>query len=396
MLTPDDLFNTSLELSEIYSRVEHSCIEGIVKALVSGGDIKSIDVWRLKKLEEAGLLKKSLFNKVKEQTGLAYNDLDKVLTAKLKKSANYDSAILKGLKDSTKVTEANLLQIRKKLLAGVKNTINITNTKALQGSYRLYVKAINEAYASVGTGLYSPAEAIKKAVKDIGNSGIRIVTGKDKVKDKELVNNRGELMTTYRDGDKVRVYPLDSAIRRDIISQLNTSAANLTLADCEELGCGLVETSWHNGARPEHEVWQGKIFSLDPKNTKYGYFYGPLEQGLPAYGDPLGICGINCYHSFSPYIEGQPRASQKSKPNAEENEKAYAEQQQQRAYERRLRGLKRQQVAQKAAGYTDDAKETQRLINATSSDYRAFLDKTGRVRVSALEQVEGYKRISTK
>ena len=58
--------------------------------------------------------------------------------------------------------------------------------------------------------------------------------------------------------------------------------------------------------------------------------------------------------------------------------------------------MKRQQVAQKAAGYTDDAKETQRLINATSSDYRAFLDKTGRVRISALEQVEGYKRISTK
>jgi hypothetical protein len=406
VLTPDDIQGIANDISSIYSRVETDCIKAISKAISSGTKIKSAQLWQMRKLADVGLLKRDLYKSIASASQKSIKDVDNLITQALSQSVWNDADIFQATKKYSGMTKKELLasiqssdtfqHILNVSLKGVKESYNLTGTKALQGSIVAYTKAINMAYLNMTTGNMTREDAIAEALQKIAHSGITIVDNKAKVKDSELVSKNGEIFTTYKNGEKIHVYPLDSAIRRDLVTQANKASAELCLADCNDLETKLVETSWHNGARPEHEVWQGQVFTLDPKDTRYGYFYGSQDAGLPEYGSATGICGINCYHSFSPYLEGTPRADQTGKMSKEENNQLYADRQKQRSYERNLRALKREQVALNSAGYTDKAKAVQAKINTKSTEYRQFLKDKGLTRQSLLERVEGYKKMSTK
>lgn len=413
MLTPEDLQGIANDITNIYFGVEKECVKTIVDHIMAGKRITQASVWQMKKLNDVGMLKRNLVTAISKQTQLAKPQVEKLIEESLAHSVGVDVASIKyatragnfwekiGNKAeyvaSIKNSEA-FQKILKSTTAGCYEIMNLTGTKALQASVKSYTDAINIAYLEMATGNYTYEEAVAHAVGQIGKSGIKIVEGKANATNGQMVEKvkGGEKFTTYASKNGVRIYPLDSAIRRDLTTTINRSCAKLTIESCDDMGTELVETSWHVGARPEHEVWQGRIFSLNPKDTRYPYFYAPQEAGGCGYGDMLGICGINCYHSFNPYFEGSPRSTQANKPTAEENAKAYKEQQTQRAYERNLRSLKREQMAYQQAGLTDKAQDAQRRVNDMSHRYRQFLNDTGRTRISMLDKVSGYKRISTK
>ena len=106
------------------------------------------------------------------------------------------------------------------------------------------------------------------------------------------------------------------------------------------MGCELVETSSHAGARPSHAEWQGKVFCIKGHHKRYGDFY--RETG---YGTGAGLCGWNCYHSFYPYFEGLSTPSfshDPSKDAGRSNDEDYERQQKQRYYERKIREAKKE------------------------------------------------------
>lgn len=403
MLTPQQVQGIADDLSIIYSRVETECVASIAKHIASGKRITEASLWQMKKLSDVGALKKDLLWRIKKESGVALPQIRKVVESAMERSLNEDIRIARfsldksGGMDKAKLYESikespEFKRILNNAIAGCKDAMNLTATKALQSSIASYTKAINTAYLKMASGNYSYADAVREAVQEIGKSGIRIVDGKKSIRANELVKKNGTTFTTYKNGDKIRLYPLDSAIRRDLTTQINRACGELTINDAGEVGTDLVVTSWHMGARPEHERWQGKVFSLTPNNKRYPYFYDSQEKGGTGYGDMLGLCGINCYHSFNPYFDGDD-INNGDQPTKEENEKAYAEQQQQRTYERSLRSLKRQQVALRESGHTEEARLVQTDINRVSSEYKAFLDKTGRSRVAMLDQVSGYHPI---
>ena len=412
MLTATDIEAIANDITDIYGTVEKECIKSIVDHITAGKRITQASVWQMKKLNDVGYLRRDLVSAVRKQTNLAFNDVETLIKEALNRSVGVDiskvaDSIRAGnFKDNFgsipkfKEHVRNSEQFRRILnstIASVKDAMNLTGTKAVQASVKAYADAINRAYLEMATGNYTYEQAVERAVGAIGKSGIKIVDSKEKATSGQMVGSGRNIYTTYTDkSGNIRVYPLDSAIRRDLTTTINQACGKLTVDSCSDLGTDLVETSWHIGARPEHELWQGRIFSLNPKDTRYPYFYAPQEAGGTGYGDMLGLCGINCYHSFNPYFDGSPRSTDENKPSKTENDKAYREQEQQRAYERTLRSLKREQMAYLEGGFTDKAQETQRQINALSARYHKFLNNTGRTRVSMLDKVSGYKRISTK
>ena len=406
MLKPEDIEAIANDITDIYKGVESECVKSIAQHIASGKRVTQASVWQMHKLNEVGLLRKNLLVKVKQNAkNVTLPQVEQLVNEALKRSMLNDvNAIGRGLSKYATVSEAleqlqnsqQFQHIVKSAIAGCKDVINLTGTKAVQASVKAYTDAINTAYLEMATGNYTFEDAVKRAVGRIGESGIKIVDSKDKATGNEIVKLAGTHYTTYKSANGTRIYPLDSAIRRDLTTAINRSCGQLTLDTCGDLGSELVETTWHVGARPEHEVWQGRIFSLNPKDTRYPYFYASQEQGGTGYGDMLGLCGINCYHSFNPYFEGSEQSTHDNKPTAEENAQAYKEQQTQRAYERNLRSLKREQMAYQEAGFVDKAQDAQRRVNDMSARYKKFLNETGRTRVSMLDKVSGYKRISLK
>lgn len=80
----------------------------------------------------------------------------------------------------------------------------------------------------------------------------------------------------------------------------------LVWAQAEELGEDSILTSQHLGARTggryeyeNHAEWQGKVFSISGKSTKYQPFYEST-----GYGKGGGLGGWNCRHHTSIFLKG--------------------------------------------------------------------------------------------
>lgn len=69
-------------------------------------------------------------------------------------------------------------------------------------------------------------------------------------------------------------------------------------------------------------MWQGKVYMLEGFSDKYDNFYEKT-----GYGELLGLKGVNCRHHFYPTFEGDTHPE---RIDAEENEKEYLKQQEQR------------------------------------------------------------------
>ncbi len=203
----------------------------------------------------------------------------------------------------------------------------------------------------------------------------------------DALAKRGITTVQYENGKPV-TRSIESAVRMNILTSVSQTAANMTLNNCEALDCDLVETSAHIGARPEHEEWQGQIFSRSGSSEKYRPF------SVCGLGSPTGICGINCRHSFHPYFEGMERhytqddldemAGEKVSFNGREMTR-YEGEQKLRGMERKIRAYKRRSLTQEAAGV--DNTEARRKLGEWQSAAREFTRQTGIARDSAREYV---------
>ena len=169
---------------------------------------------------------------------------------------------------------------------------------------------------------------------------------------------------------------------------IRTTVANTARAAVwetnENFGNDLYLVSYHNGARPLCYPWQNKVISAnDRSGVTYDLDGNEIEvipQNITSYGEAAGLFGINCKHYPTPFIPGVSliRGEPQSK---EDNDKAYAESQQQRALERKIREEKRDLAMLKAQGASPEQIKAQRAkIRQTDDDIDAFCEKTGRAR----------------
>jgi len=159
----------------------------------------------------------------------------------------------------------------------------------------------------------------------------------------------------------------------------------------QDFGNDLYLVSYHNGARPLCYDWQNKVISsTDNARTVYdldGNEIHVYRQSDTSYGQAAGLFGINCKHYPSPFIPGV--STIKGQPQDKEaNDKTYAESQQQRSLERKIREEKRDLQMMKAQGASAEEIAAQReKIKQTSSDIDTFCNETGRHRHRDRESV---------
>ena len=195
----------------------------------------------------------------------------------------------------------------------------------------------------------------------------------------------GVTSVQYRNGKPVRLQ-IEPAVRMNILTGVNQTASAMTLNNCEELGCDLVETTAHIGARPEHEAWQGEVFSISGTNPKYRPF------SVCELGTVTGLCGINCRHSYYPYFEGmekhytQDDLDEMNKQTVTYNGQKmtrYEGEEKLRYIERNIRAYKRRALTQEAGGVDSTAARVK--IGEWQARARDFTKQTGILRDSARE-----------
>lgn len=340
MLTPKYLEALPQPMIQLYSRLENEILEDIAKRITAADYLTPTAEWRLYKAEQLRLSSKQITAKLARLTGKSEKEIRKLYTAALKEALKndekiYRAAISEGYLSEDKNGVLNSyfgsVAFSNALKAGLQNTNglmrNLCNSAAASAN-KMLSDELDLAFMKVTSGAFTADEAVFSAVKRLGSSGLSLVN--------------------YASGRKDKV---DVAVRRAVLTGIGQAAANVQLGLASDMGCDLVEVTAHLGARPTHQVWQGKIFSLSGKHPKY-----PEFRSSTGYGTGDGLCGWNCRHNFYPFFEGL------SKPvgvpfTKEENDKVYRDTQKQRAYERAIRQSKRELAALDASrsAASDDA-----------------------------------------
>lgn len=380
MLKPEYLMQAADPVVEIYSQVELDILADIARRIVKTGYFTDTAQWQLRKAKEFGYLQGDVNGILSKATGLSRKEVQKLMTAAGIKSLASDDAIYKaaGLSPAA-IAESPALTAM--LLQGTDTTMaligNYTKTTA-KVSTVAFNSILDRAFIQITSGAFDQTTAIKRAIRELATSGIEKIA--------------------YPSG---ATSSIETAVRRAVTTGVNQSVSKLQLLRAEEMGCELVETSSHAGARPSHAEWQGKVFCINGHHKRYGDFY--RETG---YGTGEGLCGWNCYHSFYPYFEGLSTPSFIRDPSSDAGRKNgddYELQQKQRYYERKIREAKKEcstlDAAMKAAQsdelHDELYKEFQRAsvkLKQREARLREFIDETGRTRLRDREWTGTWNR----
>lgn len=368
MLTPEYLLHVSEGAERISAQLHTDILKRITARILArqrrGDDyiLTAADKWQIEVLLDAGHLRDDVAREIALATSLQEEEIRDAFEDAGVRAWNYDSRIYKAA--GLPVSEMSPYMVRlmqRNYEATLGEWSNFTRT-TLDASQQLFISKMDEIYNNVASGSIGYTQAFAEAIDDLAADGVRDI-----------------VYTRLRDGMlSVHTDTIETATLRCIRTGISQASAQIQTARMDEMGVDLVLVSSHMGARPSHQVWQGKIYSRSGTSRKYPDFVSST-----GYGTGAGLCGWNCRHNFSPWFEGMDNPFEHY--DAEENKKVYDDTQKQRSMERGIRKTKRQeqvlrygaQAAQNAQTRDDLNERLSRVrkrLNAQNEAYRAFCE----------------------
>ena len=318
MLNPDYLLRISEGSEKIASQLHNDIIKKIVNRImlrIGRGEeylLTSQDQWQISTLQQAGYLLEDIQQEIAKYTKLQQEEIAEAMEDAGVKALDYDDKIYQsvGLSPTPLTQSPELIRLMQRNYdATLGEWTNFTRTMADEAQ-RLLINQLDMAYTLVSTGALSYTQAVKEVLNNIVSDGV---------------------VVTYPSGHSDTI---ETATLRAVRTGISQATGQIQTARMDEMNADLVITSSHLGARPSHQVWQGKVFSRS-SNGKY-----PPFEASTGYKTVTGLCGANCRHSFSPFFEGMDNPFEQF--DSEENRKQYEKEQYQRTLERRIRKTKRE------------------------------------------------------
>lgn len=346
MFTPTEIEALPSAMEQLYRSLQLNIMSDLTERLKANGEeITSAADWQINRLYELGVSKDEIDNLIQSTLNVSDDEIDRIYDEVVKSGYARNEELYTG-KGKEYIPYAENKQLQQ-LVKAVKNQTkseyrNITgslgfavrnadNTLSFTPLADFYQRALDNGLMQIASGAVDYNTVLKRAVKAMTDSGLRTVD--------------------YASGWSNRV---DVAVRRALMTGFNQVVAKVNEDNAEQLGTEYFEVSYHRGARPTHQVWQGRVYSKKELETVCGL------------GTVTGLCGANCYHSYSPFMKGidTPIYSEEEldRMNKEENTPkkyngrqytAYEAQQRQRRLETAMRA-DRQQIELLTQGGADD------------------------------------------
>lgn len=241
MLTEKDFINIEKQANQIYLNLELQIIEEIAIRIANFGYANTVAKNDLKIAQEMGFLYQDIVRLVAEYNNSTLEEVSRVFYEAGEKSIKFDDKIYKeaGLQPLPLNQSENIKQIMNAtIIRTAGNLQNLCMTTAVTGQTQFY-NAINNAYMYTSTGVKSYTKAILDEIKNLSKQGALI---------------------QYPSGRKMS---LEAAVRMNVVTSVSQTCSKLQLMRAEEVGWSLVEVTAHSGARPSHQEFQGKIYSLE-------------------------------------------------------------------------------------------------------------------------------------
>ena len=282
MFNPNELEAFSMIFDNMLKMLEIRVMEDVIRRIRINGEITRSADWQLYRLYELGKSKESLSKAVKEAFDFDTSSINQLYRDVISKGYARDETLYKAtgkpfipFEENRQLqqyiyavavqTNKTMKNISKSLGFAVK-TGGKTEFKPIA---KYYQTTLDNAINGIATGVFDYNTVLKKTVSEMTNSGLRTVD--------------------YSSGWSNRV---EVASRRAVMTGLTQVTAKINEHNAEKLGTDMFEVSWHSGARPSHQVWQGRWYKRSELESVCGL------------GSVTGLCGANCYHDYYPVVPG--------------------------------------------------------------------------------------------
>jgi len=378
---PEALDALPEELAELYRSLESQLLDEICSRLNLADQLNEVTVQAMRTLRAHGISQQEIERAIRRTTNISEKKLTELLDDVVERNQQYYSELI----DITGVTAPQtLLSIEdtyaiyeqtRKAFRNIAQSMAflVDNGRTLLAPARAYQWALDNAVLQVQSGAISYNQAIRYAVKQLADSGIRV--------------------TDYESGHRDQI---DVAVRRAVMSGVSQLCDKYSDQSAEYLDTRYFEISAHIGARDKpgpnpwsaHILWQGKVFYLSDHGERDPLGKYPDLVENTGYGYVDGLSGANCRHKKYPWIEGVSERTYTDEQLAHIDDghdvdfegkhyTAYEATQKQRQIERTIRKLKREQTAYKAAGLTEEEQAVTARIRRLNAEYKVFSETAG-------------------
>ena len=378
MLTPEQLDALPRRFVQLWQQVEDDILQDIARRIKKMDELDPLTptaIWQAWRLAETRAVRSSAVATLAKYTGKSRAEIKRLLeTAGVQTLAADDAVYTAAGLDPPPVNQSpallNLLNAGYRQTCGTWQNLTATTANTVTGAFE---DRLSRAWGLVSTGAMDYNTAIRRTVDDLADTMPYI---------------------TYPSG---HTDTLEVAARRAVLTGVNQTCAKLQLARMEEMDCEFVEVTAHEGARPTHAVWQGRVYHRGGAVVQDGERYEDFETAT-GYGTGPGLCGWNCRHNFYPFYPGISVRNYTDERLAELDARnvpyggglytRYEITQMQRALERKVRRYKRRYLAETAAGV--DASRSTAKLKAARQQLSAVLNETGERLDGARAEVPGF------
>lgn len=362
-------------LAELFRALELVLLDEICSRLKAADELNEVTVQAIRALRSHGIDLKEIEKAVLETSGISKTKLDKLLDDVVERNQKYYTELI-NLAHITQpgklVDDAEVAAIKKQTIDTFRNLTAsmgflVDAGRTMLPPAKAYQWALDNAVMQVQSGAINYNQAIKTAVKQLADSGLKVVD--------------------YESGHRDHI---DVAARRAVMTGVSQICAKYTEQSAEYLETPYFEVSAHSGARDKpgpspwssHKNWQGKVYSV-----RDGDIY-PSIYKVCGLGAVDGLEGANCRHRRFPWVEGVSERTYTEDQLKHIDDglgctydgktyTAYEATQMQRRVEREIRKLKREKAAYKAAGLHEDETAVNIRLRRLNAKYKAFSAEAG-------------------
>lgn len=281
-MNPDYKDKVATQIAGNFTRLEDRIISDIVRRIKKTGEITSTADYQINRLIAQGYSTDAIESAIKDALDASYPEMfelyDKVASweyvrnEKVYEQINEQFIPFEENKQMQDFIEAIKLQTKEELQnitqsIGFYTTVN--GKKVLMSPGKTYQHFLDQAIMDIATGSFDYGSVLRRTVVSLANSGLRSID--------------------YESGVASRI---DVAARRAVMTGMSQITGKITDDNAKKLGTDYFEVAWHSGARPSHQVWQGKVYTKDELVSVCGL------------GTVTGLCGANCYHEYYPFFPG--------------------------------------------------------------------------------------------
>lgn len=373
--TPELLDALPEELAELFRALEITLLEEICSRLKAADELNEVTVQDIRTLRSHGIDLKEIEKAIRKTTGISETKLNKLLVDVVERNQKYYTDLI----DLTHITQPETLVDAAEVAAIRAQTFgtfhNLTASmgflvdagRTMLPPAKAYQWALDNATMQIQSGAINYNQAIKSAVKQLADSGLKVVD--------------------YESGHRDQI---DVAVRRAVMTGVNQICAKYTEQSAEYLETPYFEVSAHSGARDKpgpspwssHKDWQGRVYSIRA-NDIYPSIYEVCGLGAVD-----GLEGANCRHRRFPWVEGVSERTYTDEQLAHIDDglgctfdgktyTAYEATQMQRRIERTIRKQKRLKNAYSAAGLEEDATAANIKLRRLNAKYKEFSKAAG-------------------